>query len=91
MSYQNCEEEKTEMAGARVSNATRCTAQNSPTLDTGREAELMLSQGDLAKKHGERDEGMRTDLGNHHQSDSKSTAVALSCGSLMYHSRQEED
>ena len=46
-----------EMSGARVSNATRCTAQNSPTLDTGWEAEKRSSQVNLAKNHIERDEG----------------------------------
>ena len=79
------------MAGAGVSNATRCTAQNSPTLDTGWEAEKRLSQGDLGKNHGERDEGMQTDLGNHHQTGCKPTAVMLFCGSLMCHLRHEED
>ena len=79
------------MAGARVSSVTRCIAQNSPTLDTGWEAENRSTQGDLAKKPGERDEGMRSDLGNHHQTGRKPTAVALSCGSLMYHFRHEED
>ena len=49
-----------EMAGARVSNATRCTVQNCPTLDTGWEAEKSSSQEDLVKNIGERDEGMRT-------------------------------
>ena len=49
------------------------------------------SQGNLAKNHGERDEGIRTDLENHHQTGHKLTAVALSCGSLMCHLRHEED
>ena len=91
MSFPNCEDEKMEMAGARVSNATRSTAQNSPTLDTGWEAEKRSSQGDLAKNSGERDEVMRTDLRNHHQTGHKLTAVALSCGSLMCHLKHEED
>ena len=79
------------MARERVSNATRCTAQNSPTLDTGWKAEKRSSQGDLAKNHGERDEGTRTDLGNHHQTGRKPTSVALSCGRLMCYSQDEED
>ena len=77
MSYPNCEEEKMEMTGARVSNATRCTGQNSPTFDTGWKAEKRSSQGDLAKKHGERDEGMRTDMGNHHQAGRKNKPTAV--------------
>ena len=78
------------MAGARVSNASRSTAQNSPTLGTGWEAENRSSQGDMTKSPGESDEGMRTGLGNHHQTGRKLTAVALSCGSLMCHLRHEE-
>ena len=69
-----------EMAGARVSNATRCTEKT----------EKRLFQGDLAKTSGERDEGMRADLGNHHQTGRKPTAVALSCGSHMCQLRHEE-
>ena len=78
------------MAGARVSNATRCTAQISPTLDTEWDAETMSSQGDLAKNYEERNEGMWTDLGNHHQTYRKLTAVALSCGSLVCQLKYEE-
>ena len=43
------------MAGARVSNVIRCSAQNNPTLGTGWEAEKTSSQGDLAKNSGQRD------------------------------------
>ena len=78
------------MAGAHVSNATRCTAQNSPTLGTGWEAEKRSSQGELAKDSGKRDEDMQTDLGNHHQTGRKPTAVALSCGRMLCHLRHEE-
>ena len=74
-----------------MSNATRWTAQNSPTVDAGYDAEKRSSQGDMAKNPGEGDEGMPTDLGNHHQTGRKPTAVALSCGSLMCHLRHEED
>ena len=87
------EEEKMEMAGARALNATRCTAQ----MGNGKEV-VPRSKGawrrllpDLAKNHGDRDDGTRTDLGHHHQTGRKPTAVALSCGSRMCHLRQGED
>ena len=57
----------------------------------GWEAEKKSSQGDLSKNSGERDEGTRTDLGNHNQTGRKPTTVALSCGSLTCHLRHVED
>ena len=57
----------------------------------GEERKSGRPQGDMTKNHGERDEGMWTDLGNHHQTGCKPTAVVLSCGSLMCHLRHKED
>ena len=50
------------MAGVLVSNSSICTGQNSPRLDTGCEAKKRSSQVNLAKNHGKREEGMRTNL-----------------------------
>ena len=41
--------------------------------------------------HGGIDEGMQTELGNHHQTGRKPTAVVLPCGSLICHLSHEED